>query len=354
MKYRGNADLFAVCHSDESMNPEGAKSVGVISGFWQIFQVDRSNADSSSTKRRQEMSLTPLVAIEQVRPLSNLHSLHHGEAMSTDNPIKTAHEGVALVGEILKAAGNNPQVKEAGQNLGQTAVTITKAINNALMPLAAVNFAFDKARNYFAERFQQDISAKTAAIPPEQVVEPKPSIAGPALQGLAFTHEEPNLKEMYLSLIATSMDGRVAANAHPAFVEVIRQLSSEDARLIRSVLLSASAIPIVEVRLTTVDQPGFRTLARHLLNLTNTETKAPAENAQLPAIVDNWVRLGLVTVDYMTKLTDETTYHWVDLRPEVIRLRQFDENEKKKIEITRGVLERTAFGVQFAKAVNII
>ncbi len=273
--------------------------------------------------------------------------------MTTDETIKTARDGVALVGEILKAAGDNPNVKEAGQNLGQTALTITKTINNALLPLAAVNFAFDKARAYFSDKFQQDISAKTATIPPEQIVEPKASIAGPALQGLAFTHEEPNLKEMYLSLIATAMDGRIAADAHPAFVEIIRQLSSEDAQLIRGALQSPVAIAIVEVRLTTVGQEGYQTLARHILNLTSNVTKAAVENPQLAATVDNWVRLGLVNVDYTTKLTDKAAYEWTDQRPEIVRLRQTYETENQKVSVTQGILERTAFGVQFARAVSL-
>lgn len=274
--------------------------------------------------------------------------------MTADDSIKTALDGVALVGEILKAAGDNPNVKEAGQNLGHTALTITKTINNALLPLAAVNFAFDKARAYFVEKFQQDLSAKTAEIPLEQIVEPKASIAGPALQGLAFTHEEPNLKEMYLSLLATAMDGRVAADAHPAFVEIIRQLSSEDAQLIRGALQSPAPLAIIEVRLTTVGQHGYQTLARHVLSLSNSTTKAPVENPQLPAMVDNWVRLGLIDVDYTTKLTDGTAYEWVDQRPEVVRLRQIYENEKQKLEIAHGILERTAFGVQFARAVCLV
>ena len=117
--------------------------------------------------------------------------------MSNDDPIKVAKDGVSLVAEVIKAAGDNPQVKEAAGNLGQTAVTLTKTINNVLVPLAAINFAFDKARTYFSGKFQQDIAEKTQAIPPEHVVEPKASIAGPTLQGLAFTHEEPSLKEMY-------------------------------------------------------------------------------------------------------------------------------------------------------------
>ncbi len=273
--------------------------------------------------------------------------------MTIDDSIKTARNGVALVGEILKAAGENPNVIEAGQNLGQTALTITKTINNALLPLAAVNFAFDKARAYFSGRFQQDISAKTSTIPLEQVVEPKASIAGPALQGLAFTHEEPNLREMYLSLLATAMDGRVAADAHPAFVEVIRQLSSEDAQLIQGALQSVAAIAIVEIRLNTVGQQGYRTLARHVLNLTNSTTNAPVENPQLAAMVDNWVRLGLVNVDYMTKITDLAAYEWVEQRPEVIRFRQTYENETQKLDFANGILIRTAFGAQFARAVSL-
>jgi len=78
--------------------------------------------------------------------------------MTADDSINTARDGVALVGEILKVAGENPDVRKAGQNLGQAALVITKAINNALLPLAAVNFAFDKAKVYFSENFQDDIS----------------------------------------------------------------------------------------------------------------------------------------------------------------------------------------------------
>ena len=137
---------------------------------------------------------------------------------------------------VVKAAGENAQAREAAQNLGQAAVTITKTINTALLPLAAVNFAFEKARNYFSGNFQGDLLDRTKDIPLESVVDPKASIAGPALQGIAFAQDEPNLKAMYLSLIATAMDSRVAETAHPAFVEIIKQLEGEEARLLGSVL----------------------------------------------------------------------------------------------------------------------
>ena len=270
------------------------------------------------------------------------------------NPIKTATEGAALVGEILKAAGDNPKVKEAGANLGQTALTLTKTINNALLPIAAVNFAFDKARKYFAERFEQDLSAKAAAIPSEQLVEPKASIAGPALQGLAFTHEEPNLKEMYLSLLATSMDGRVAANAHPAFVEIIKQLSSEEAQLLQELLRADGSFPIVQVRVQKSGEKGWRLLEMHLMNNVDPSSKVPIENQKQAAMVDNWVRLGLVEVDYAMHLVGTDFYTWVNQRPEYLRHIAQHESEATKISYKRGVIGRTTLGTQFARAVGLL
>ena len=271
--------------------------------------------------------------------------------MPIDESIKNAKN--ALAGEIIKVACDNPNVKEAGNNLGETALTITKTINNALLPLAAVNFAFDKARIYFSEKFPQELSEKAFAIPPDQIVEPKASIAGPTLQGLAFTHEELNLKDMYLSLLATAMDGRVAPEAHPAFVEIIKQLNSEEADLIRAILTSASPIPIVEIRLKKTGSSGWTTLSTHMLNLSNSDTGEPTEVTRCPAMVDNWIRLGLVEVDYAKQISTTESYKWIDKRPEVIRFKDQHENDEQKIDFGKGVICRTALGVQFSKAVGV-
>lgn len=273
--------------------------------------------------------------------------------MSDDDPLKAAKDGVSLVAEVIKAAGDNPQVKEAAGNLGYTAVTLTKTINNVLVPLAAINFAFDKARDYFSGKFQQEIAEKAESIPPEHIVEPKASIAGPTLQGLAFTHEEPNLKEMYLNLLATAMDGRSASTAHPAFVEIIKQLDSEDARLVRGALQSPSAIPIVQIHRKLKDGTGYQVLAQHLLNLTDTTTGAPVEDPQLPAMIDNWIRLGLVEVAYDKHLTDPAKYAWVDQRPEFLRLSQTPQPDEAKVEYQKGFMERTELGKRFAKAIGL-
>jgi hypothetical protein len=275
--------------------------------------------------------------------------------MSEQDPIKQAQSGIALVGEIIKAAGDSPNAKAAANNLGQTAVTLTKTINNVLLRLAAVNFAFDKARTYFNGKFQQDLSEKTSKIPEGDVVEPKASIAGPTLQGLAFTQEEASLKEMYLNLLATSMDGRIANNAHPAFVEIIKQLDADDADLMRGALRSPAAIPIAQIRFTKVGEQGHHVIATHLLNLRGgPDTTTPIENPQLPALIDNWTRLGLVEVDYNQHLLGQDLYQWVEQRPEFIRIKQARETDKNKITFQKGILTRTQLGVRFASAVGLL
>ena len=270
-----------------------------------------------------------------------------------EDSLDSAQQGMAVVGEIIKSAGNSPEAKEAASNLGKTAVILTQTINNALLPLAAINYSFDKAKVYFAEKFEQDLSKKADKIPEEDIIEPKASIAGPALQGLAFTHEEENLKDMYLSLLATSMNNNEADDAHPAFVEIIKQLTSEEAILLKVILQSRNPIAISEVRLQGAGKREYKALTKHLINFMNSETGVAIENSRYPSMIDNWIRLGLVEVDYGTTLQATGMYDWNTLRPEVERLRIKYKTDKNNIIFQNGIIESTSFGKQFAKVVDI-
>src|SRR5690606_29157112 len=140
----------------------------------------------------------------------------------------------------------------------------------------------------FAERFTADLSEKTRTIPLESVVEPKASVAGPALQGLAFTHEEPVLKDLYLNLLASAMDGRTSSHVHPSFVEIIKQLDGAEAKLLKSAL-GEKGLPIVQLEQSFAADPvGRMVVARHILPLETELTKEPFENPDVPVMVDNW------------------------------------------------------------------
>lgn len=151
------------------------------------------------------------------------------------------------------------------------------------------------------------------------------------------------------------MDGRIASTVHPAFVEIIKQLDAEDADLMRGALRTPIAIPIAQLRLTTSGQQGYKVIATHLLNLRgDPDQMVQIENPNLPALIDNWRRLGLVEVDYSQHLTEIMSYDWVEKRPETVRLKKELETDTQKVTQQMGILIRTQLGTRFASAVGLL
>ena len=196
--------------------------------------------------------------------------------------------------EVIAGAAKNPLIRRAGDNLAGALVVLTETVQTFLLPLAAMNYAGRKAKDYFESKFQSDMEKAAEAIPVAAIVEPKASIAGPALQGLAFSHEEDELRELYLNLLASSMNADKATYVHPAFVEVIKQLTAREAELVGALLAIAQPFaPIVSVYGTIEGQAGEMPLMSHILPARDRAAGVPIFVANIDEIVDNWIRLGL-------------------------------------------------------------
>lgn len=78
---------------------------------------------------------------------------------------------------------------------------------------------------YKLEAFEDDLKEKIKDIPEENIQIPPTMIAGPTLEALRYTYDEDVLREMYENLLASSMDNRIAIQAHPAFVDAITDVS---------------------------------------------------------------------------------------------------------------------------------
>ena len=246
------------------------------------------------------------------------------------------------LGKVIDLAKDSPEMQEAGRSVARSVRTVATVVEIALLPVAAVTYGYSKARTYFQDRFAADIEEATKEVPPEEIVEPSPSVAAPALQALAFSHEEPDLKSMYLNLLRNAMDGRTEGSVHPAFVEVIRQLSPEEARLFNQ--LPDTRTAIVALRRKTTG--GFDEVRKHILPLAR--NGQPAAAPEFPAMLDNWERLGLVSVDYTTRLVDEQQYEWVEARPEYIEMTSRGDD----VDVVKGMLELSAFGRSFKQTVS--
>lgn len=89
---------------------------------------------------------------------------------------------------------------------------------------------------YKLEAFEDDLKEKIKDIPEENIQIPPTMIAGPTLEALRYTYDEDVLREMYENLLASSMDNRIAIQAHPAFVDAIKQMCPLDVVIFNRIL----------------------------------------------------------------------------------------------------------------------
>lgn len=134
--------------------------------------------------------------------------------------------------EVIEQVSNAIQ-----QNIPQTAKetdgvlsTVVGFFNNVVLyPVKRANMTFQ----YKLEAFEDDLKKKTKNIPPEKLQIPSTMIAGPTLEALRYTYDEAELREMYENLLASAMDSRISSQAHPSFVDTIKQLSPLDALVLK-------------------------------------------------------------------------------------------------------------------------
>jgi hypothetical protein len=219
------------------------------------------------------------------------------------------------------------------------------------------------SREYFAFDFGNDMADKIVDIPEEDLVTPPATVAVPAMLALSYSLDAPDLKEMYLNLLAAASDGRRTSDVHPSFAEVIKQLAPAEAQALRSVLV----MPEVEmVRVTTsLSGGGFRMIYNNLINWHEGDPMAPTEHPSMEMYIDNWIRLGLVEANYGRMLITPNAYSWVVDRPEYKRVQDevaaltppedpTGQSWPTAVGWDSGFLRRTAFGERFARAVSII
>lgn len=295
---------------------------------------------SSSVSRRsvRNQDVSPRVAKIDLMPGEEIAI--GTAAGAAKKALSTSKEEEARLAEL---ASDTPAMRDAATAYAKRVAIKQEFLLTLYKPLAML---VGRSKDYFANDFPSEMAAKVADVPEAELVSPKPSVAVPAMEALGYSLDEPDLKEMYLNLLATATDGRVANDAHPSFAEIIRQLSPQEAQALRSVL-GASNHPIVTV-IERKEGTNYGTLYTHLMDWRKGGKRAAIPSS--PAWIDNWIRLGLVAVDYTTWITADGAYEWVDTRPEVIKFREAV-GAPGTVDITKGYLRTTDFGARFAQAV---
>lgn len=261
-------------------------------------------------------------------------------------------EGQSTREQLRQIAKDSPSMGVAAENYARRIAVKQAVLLKLFQPLARL---VGVSREYFDNQFASDLAEKVTDIPEENLTTPLPSVAVPAMQGLSYSLEEPDLKAMYLSLLATASDDRVSDSAHPSFADIIKQLSAREAALL-GVCLRSRDTPMVRVKLLANKDDlsaGFTILQNHLIDLKFSESGERVEEPSGAVWIDNWVRLGLMNARYDERILGDSVYDWVDGRPEIVRMRAEYERETAAVDRDNGLLRPTDFGLRFADAVAI-
>lgn len=136
--------------------------------------------------------------------------------------VRTFTEAIANTTELAKLVYPDllqPLAKEVGSTLGD----IAKVSRLVLFPIQLAAVGQDRVLDWMN---------RLRAVPEDQRIKPAPEIAGPVLMSLPFTTEGEILESMYLNLLKRAMDKSHVDEAHPAFAQIIGQLSADEAVLL--------------------------------------------------------------------------------------------------------------------------
>jgi len=178
-------------------------------------------------------------------------------------------------------------VQPAAREVGTALQTVAKTLHILLAPVSGLVWGYERIKDFVSEK----VAEKLKDIPSNELQSPEPHVAGPALEALRYTGYQEALREMYASLLATSIDTRTAQQAHPAFVEIIRQMSPDEA-LIFTLLSKRISVAKIDLRSEAKTSRKGHWLRR---NFSLLPYEANCSSPQLgPNYLGNLARLGLL------------------------------------------------------------
>ena len=121
-------------------------------------------------------------------------------------------------------------LQPAARQVGDGLAIIAKAVKISLAPLEAGIWGYEQIKEWLSIRVTSILAERKIT----KIEKPPLSISGPLVFQLIFAKDEPELKELYASLLASAMDAS-ETSAHPSFVSIIQQLTPDEAKILKHI-----------------------------------------------------------------------------------------------------------------------
>lgn len=230
-----------------------------------------------------------------------------------------------------------PGVEQVGKALG----TVMGLGNTILWPVALAN---EKARISLENNLEKYRNRLKNTLK-EEITEVPPEIGVPIGEKIAYvTNKE--LSDMYIELLAKASTISTASFAHPSFVNVINNLSPDEAVLLKT-LRTSQSLPFVETRLHINGKQGWNTIDPLYSPLSKVTGISFPNN--IVAYVSNFEGLGILQVRTDIYMAAEGLYEPLELECKE-RFKGVEDIPEVEIKFNKGKIEVTPFGSLFLNA----
>lgn len=115
------------------------------------------------------------------------------------------------------------------QNMGTTLADIWYLVFGGISQAAEKR----KLKYFYAlQEFEKELKEKISKIPEDKLIEPDIQIVAPALEASKYCVEKETLRDMFSTLITSSMNINFNNIAHPSYIEILKHLSDFDSKLL--------------------------------------------------------------------------------------------------------------------------
>lgn len=237
-------------------------------------------------------------------------------------------------------------LQPAAREIGKTLSTVAKTVNIAIAPIKALVWGYEQIENFVNTK----VSEKLEQIPKERISSPPPEVVGPALEALKYTGHKESLRNLFANLIANSMDTETVDKTHPGYVEILRNISHEEAKILK-VLSNQNTFPIIDIR--SNDKKGISGGQDIMKNFSLIGREIGYISIDLdfiPSRLENLCRLGILEIPSGMSLVDKELYKPLKESEEAKLAKiAIEKHENKVIKFTHKYITLTTYGKRFCE-----
>lgn len=209
--------------------------------------------------------------------------------------------------------------------LPETTAAIDHAFSSVLNVIGYPANVLNEYARYSLKKIRTKLDDKLSNMTPDKIVAPPIHVAAPILEKSRFTADCEELHNMFASLLATAMDYDSQRLAHPAFIQIIENLSPLEAKILTSENFDLGYRPMVSLRIQNirkgssfsikhdfgedyrVQYTGFP-IVEHMVAYESLTDLSIAQLVLSSSITNNFHRLGLFDFPQGTHVSNVKPY----------------------------------------------